>query len=297
MPSNDGAFQGDGSFRLGVLAVCGLVFAGGLYLRFHGDVPMPKLPSGPAPASAASLRSLDFSVNVFRALVEKDAIDAGVPAPGADELEQLFPYDVAEPHRVLTAFGPALETRDLAIALRVDRPPTGGGDQLVLHIENKTDRHVAYHVDTRPSVDPHACVDKIDIPHDAMALAPHEAIDRTECGLRPGAPTAVFVDRVETLVVPALSYHYVSRLFPPHIGLDSRATRGHVPPKGAICSDIPEQAIRRGLEKGEVSWRDVVDFYARESCAKFIFPVGYRAFTRAGERSLPVPQKGVAGPL
>jgi hypothetical protein len=296
MPKSDGAFRSDGSFRLTALAVCGLVFAGGMYLRFHADVPMPKLPSGPAPASAATLRSLDFSVNVYRALVEKDAVEAGVPVPGTDELEQLFPYDVAEPRHLLTAFGAAFETRDLVISLRVE-PPANGGDQLVLRIENKTDRHVAYHVDTRPSDDAHFCVYKIDIPHDAMALAPHEVINRTECGLRPGAPASLWVDRVETMIVPALSYHYVSRLFPAHIGLDVRATRGHVPPKGAICTDIPEQAIRRGIEKGEVSWRDVVDFYARESCAKFIFPVGYRAFTKAGERPLPVPQRGAGAPM
>jgi hypothetical protein len=88
--------------------------------------------------------------------------------------------------------------------------------------------------------------------------------------------------------LPRLSYFYVSRLFPSHIGLEGQSTRGHVAPAGNICTNIPEQAIRRGIERGEVSWRDVVDFYARHSCERYIFPVGYRAFTRTGAYQLPV---------
>jgi hypothetical protein len=288
MLSNDAGFwQGD-RFRFGAFALAALVLGAGLYMRFDYDVPMPPPPARPKP-DPATLRSLDFTANMYRALVEKDALDFGVPVPAPADLEQVFPYDVADPRQVLTPGGPPLETRALTMSLRVGHAGALGTDHLILRIENRTDDSVAYRVETRPDGDPRTCMDKNDLPHNAVALAPHEAAERTECTTRNGAVATVTVVRVETLVIPPLSYYYVSRLFPPHIGLDARTTRRHVPPKGAICSDIPEQAIRRALEKGEASWRDVIDFYARESCAKFIFSVGYRAFTVAGEQPLPVP--------
>jgi hypothetical protein len=80
----------------------------------------------------------------------------------------------------------------------------------------------------------------------------------------------------------------VGRLFPPHIGLDARPTRGHRPRAGIICADIPEQAIRIAMEKGATSWRDVIDFYARHSCVRHIFYEEYKAFARAGAYELPV---------
>ncbi len=288
MLSNDGGFwRGDG-FHFGAFALAALILGGGLYKRFDYEVPMPPLPARPK-VDPPSLRSLDFTANMYRALVEKDALDYGVAVQAPADLEQVFPYAADEPAHLLTPGGPPLETRDLSLSLRIGHAGALAIDHLILRIENRTDSSVAYRVETRPGGDPRTCMDKNDLPHNALALAPHEAVERTECTTRLGAVASVTVVRVETMLVPPLSYYYVSRLFPPHIGLDARTTRRHVPPKGAICTDIPEQAIRRALENGGTSWRDVIDFYARESCAKFIFPVGYRAFTIAEQRPLPVP--------
>ena len=292
MLSNDGGFWSDERFRLGAIAVGALAVALGLYLRFDYALPMPPLPARPRP-DPVTLRSLDFTANMYQALVEKDALDYGVPPPRMEDLAQLFPYDVAEPKATLSPGAAPLETRDLTLSVRVGRAGALATDHVILRIENHSDSDVAYRVETRPGAsDPRTCMDKSDLPHNALALAPHEVVERTECTTRNGLVTSVTVTRVETMAIPPLSYFYVSRLYPQHIGLDVRTTRRHVPPKGAICTDIPEQAILRGIEKGAVSWRDVIDFYARESCAKFIFPVGYRAFTEAGQQTLPVPMKG-----
>jgi hypothetical protein len=119
-----------------------------------------------------------------------------------------------------------------------------------------------------------------------VALNAHEKIERTECVLDRGArPT---LETVESIALPELGYYYVSRLPPAHIGLDPRTARGHKAAKGEACSYVPEQAIRIGLQKGTVSWRDVIDFYARHRCETYLFPVGYRAISRPGERRLPV---------
>jgi hypothetical protein len=293
MLRGDGGFFGDEKVRLGAVGFALLLVGVVVYLRFDYEVPMPPPPPRPKP-DQATLRSLDFNATMYRASLEKDASDYGVPAPTPEDMAVLFPYDVAEPRQLLGAGTPPIQTRDLLLSVRIGRTGEPPQDHIILRIENRTDGAVAYRVDTRLEGDARVCLDKSDLPHNAIALAPHDAVERTECTTHNGALTAVTVMRVETLAIPSLSYFYVSRLFPPHIGLDARPTRHHVPPKGAICTDIPEQAIRRGLERGEVSWRDVIDFYARESCAKFIFPVGYRAFTRDGAQSLPVPLKGPA---
>jgi len=297
MASQDEWILSFGRFRMVAVAAAVLLFLGGMRLRFGYDVPMPPAPARPAAATTQSLRSLDFSQNLYKAELEADARNFGVAVP-AGELDLPFDYDVSEPRQSLVAGGTALDTRDLLLSLKIERVATRftngsmTSEHLVLRIENKTDHALAYRVETRPPVDDRLCIDKGDLAHDALAVAPHGVVERTECPTRNGTVTSLAVVRVETLALPAISYYYVSQLFPPHIGLDLRSTRGHRAPKGAICSDIPEQAIRRAMEKGEAAWRDIVDFYARESCAKFMFPQGYRAFTRPNERPLPVPQKG-----
>jgi hypothetical protein len=299
MPSQVEDFGSGRRFKYLVAGGAAVLFAGVLWLRFSYELPMPPLPPRPSAASAQALRSLDYSQNLYRALLDKDAQELGVSRPGA-EMELPFDYDLSEPHRNLLAGGAPFETRDLLLTAKVDRVAarfTNGSmvsDHLILRIENKTDHAVAYRVETKPPIDPRVCLDKGDLGHDAIALAPHAVAERTECPARNGSVTSLTVLRVETLGIPMLSFYYVSRLHPAHIGLDVRTTRGHTPPKGAICADIPEQAIRRAMEKGETSWRDVIDFYARENCEKYLFVAGYRAFTKPSERPLPA-QPGPAG--
>lgn len=269
--------------------ITGCVFAGGLYLRFNYEPTLPPRPPRPATTDIAAFRALDYDPNIYRARVEQDAAELGVRA---DPLTQNFRFDSTEPDRLLQVGGAPLDTPNLTLSLRSARMTIKAGkgtvetDHLILRIENRTGRHLAYRVDAELPLDPRGCVQKADLPLDAIAIAPHETLERTECG-RDGVDHLT-IARVETMELPPLAYYYVSQLFPAHIGLDARATHGHTPPKGSVCGDVPEQAIRRGMEKGQVSWRDVVDFYARHTCAKYIFQVGYRAFTRPDERPLPV---------
>lgn len=267
--------------------------AGGLYLRFDYEPRLPPRPPRPPPQDTmAAFRSLDWDPNIYRAGVERDAAELHLPPSAPDDLGRLFPYEVAEPHRTLKIGGSSLETHDLTLSLSGARMQAKQNQvmvvtrHLVLRITNRTDEYLAYRVETKPPIDPFVCHEKNDLPHNAIALAPKESIERTECG-REGIDS-VTVERVETLELPALSYHYVSRLFPQHIGLDPRSTRGHETKSGKICADIPEQTIRLGMEKGVVTWRDVIDFYARHPCMRYIFYEGYKAFAKAQERALPV---------
>ena len=279
-----------------------VLLAGATAYRFDDDfaAKLPPLPPKPTVADAKEvLRSRDFSPAMYRAFVEQDAQAAGVPAPPGGVPDRPFDYETSSQSVVLKPGERARDMGRLRLSVYVENlnaTSTSGSyrtKHLVLRIENRTDEYLAYQIATRPKGGAQMCGYKGDLAHNAIALAPHESVERTECLFRESMNLAV--ERTETLAVPPFSYHYVSRLHPPHLGMDTRATRGHRASQGAPCLDIPEQTIRVGLDKGQVTWRDVVDFYARHRCETYLFPVGYRAFTRPAQYRLPVAQKDVEG--
>jgi hypothetical protein len=97
---------------------------------------------------------------------------------------------------------------------------------------------------------------------------------------------ALAVSRAETVEVPPLSAWYLDHVPLSAVGLEPRFTRGHLAPEtGARCTFAMPQAVRSGLERGEIGWRDLIDFYARHRCQTYQFPLSYRAFKQDGERS------------
>jgi hypothetical protein len=156
---------------------------------------------------------------------------------------------------------------------------------MVLSIENTTDTALAYKIDTRPSRGTQACQQKEDLIHNAMAVAAGDAELRSECIYRSG--WKLKIRKVETVELPPVSYHYVSRLPAPQIGIERRATRGHRPPRGKSCQLVLPATVAKGIESGETPWLDVVDFYARHRCETYTFPGSYKAIQQAGEVELP----------
>jgi hypothetical protein len=208
------------------------------------------------------------------------------------DLSLVFPYDGSDPHKSLMPGEPPVETRDLKLSTRTETSSATmnrgsfQANTLILRIENKSDRYVAYRVDTHTSAQPETCMAKADFPHDAIAMAPHEIIERSECLMTDKMTFSV--EHVETMLLPALSYYYVSMLRPLAIGLDARTTRGHRPPARSVCDAIPDTQIKVALDKGNISWRDIIDYYARHSCERYLLPIGYHAFSKANELPLPV---------
>jgi len=45
--------------------------------------------------------------------------------------------------------------------------------------------------------------------------------------------------------------------------------------------------VRSGIERGDITWRDLADFYARHRCQTYPFPPKYHAFRENGEQALP----------
>jgi len=274
----------DPQFRLSVVAGGVVLVAVITYLRFCGTMslpPKPPPPSGPSGTTRELLSKSTASPSVYLGFIERDASAAGTHAPTLDEMARKFPYRVDESRHVLEPGQPAIEVAGLR--LHVER---SGGD-VVLAIRNLAAADVAYEVTTTPSSGAQLCAGARPLPMNAMVIAKGASETRTECVWREGM--AIAVTKVETLELPPLSAWYVGQVPPSLVGIDERISRGHrgVDTKDP-CRAVMSQVVRAGIDRGDIGWRDLVDFYARHRCQTYQFPPKYRAFKNDGERSLPV---------
>jgi hypothetical protein len=269
--------------------------------RFSYTLELPAKPPKPPPVDQDALRRMDFdNPNLYRGYLEQDSTTYGVRRTTPDEMTKPFPYENSSVARRVKLGAPPIETGMLKIwadtqKLTVRKAKgTTTANHIVLHIENTTDRPVAYRVQTALGVVDDVCRGMAALEHNAMVVMPKKAVMRTECFARDGID--LHVTQVETLQLPALSAYYVSRLFPAHIGMPERSSQGHKTPAGATCATVPQQTILIGMGKGTVSWRDIVDFYARHRCETYDFPIGYRAFQKANQYKLPVSSRTLPAP-
>ena len=79
------------------------------------------------------------------------------------------------------------------------------------------------------------------------------------------------------MAVPALAYHYLVKLRPVAVLGNARVVEGHtLPPNHTPCAGVPRQRIEQAARAGRATWADVIDFYARYSCDRWEYRVGYR---------------------
>lgn len=241
--------------------------------------PKPEL-VGPTGSQRQQLGKSMASPSVYKDFLAKDASTAGVPTPSIDDMKRKLVYRVDEGRHLLEVGQPAIEVA--GVKLRADQ----SGDTLVLQIDNMTGSDLAYSVVTSVTPNVSGCGSARVLPFNAMVLTKGGSETRVECVFRPG--TAIAVKRVETVELSPLSAWYISLVPPMMVGVEERIARGHQPPdRGERCSMTMSQALRSGLESGEIGWRDLVDFFARHRCATYRFPISYRAFKVDGERELP----------
>jgi hypothetical protein len=256
--------------------------------------PTPKRPEPPPPPSSMINSDMRFSVVYYKALIEQDAKSYGVPAPAYDDLLESNPYFEELRDRQRLRLKAPIETRHLRVSLEVKRQTaiiesnSLATDHLVLRIENRTPLHLAYRIQTSVP-EKGKCTMKADLPHNAMALEPEQTILRTECLYRKEA--TVDITRIEVIELPALSAYYVSRVPPNNTLYDPRTAAGHTPPRGTICAQtFSWREIKEGLDKKDLGWRDVVDFYARHSCSEYSF---FKSYRYRGDPSAPLPARAL----
>ena len=254
--------------------------------------PTPKRPEPPPPPSAMINSEQRFSVLYYRALVEQDAKAYGVAAPSYEDMQQANPYfDELQGKQHLRIKAP-IETRHLRVSLEVSKQTTIieshtlSTDHLVLRIENLTPLYLAYRIQTSVA-DKHKCTMKAEVPHNAIALEPKQTTLRTECLFRKDAQ--IDITGIEVIELPALSAYYVSRVPPNSTLYDPRTSAGHTPPRGVMCPQtFSWREIKEGIDKKELGWRDVMDFYARHNCTEYSF---FKSYRYRGDPSAPLPAR------
>jgi hypothetical protein len=271
-----------------VVGVAGIaVVAGIAAVRFCGSVslpPKPAPPSSPSGTSSELLGKSSASPAVYQDFVTRDAATAGVRAPTLEELARKLPYRVEEARHVLEVGRPAIELA--GVRLRAVRVNEG----LALEIANATGSDIAYAIASAPL--PAAnCNAAPARPFNAMTIARDQRETRVECTW--ASRMTVAITRVETIEVSPLSAWYLNHVPPSLVGIEPRIARGHVSAVTQRCSPVLPQAVRSGLERGEIGWRDLVDFYARHRCQTYQFPLLYRAFKEDNERSVPAVSAGM----
>ncbi len=270
----------ESQFRIGVLAGGVLLVAAIAYLRFCGSLSLPAKPPAPTGPTGTERELLARSTGtpaVYQSFVERDAQAAGVRAPTIEEMARKLAYRVDEVRHVLELGKPPIEVAGLR--LHVER----SADSVVLVMQNLVEADVAYEVTTQPSVG--GCNAARPLPFNAMTIAKGGSETRTECVWRDGM--SIIVTKVETLEVSPLSAWYLSQVPPKLVGIDDRIARGHHVSGREQCSPVTSAIVRSGIERGDITWRDLADFYARHRCQTYQFPSKYRAFKADGERQLP----------
>lgn len=280
----------DGQFRAGVIGGGILLALGIAALRFCGSVSLPpasqRAPTEvPTEVSGTSSDLLSASVTspaMYLDLLARDAAAAGLPKPTIAEMSRKLPYRVDEREHVLEVGQRPIELAGLALRA------VSTGEALGLEIRNTTRSELAYLVIT---TDPGTCAAARPLPLNVMVIGAQQHETRVECVWREDA--TITITRVETIELPPLSAWYVSQVPPAVLGIEDRIARGHrVERTGEPCTSIIPQAVKSGLERGEIGWRDLVDFYARHRCQTYQFPLSYRAFKSEGALRLPVSGTG-----
>lgn len=278
----------DQTFQIGAVAG-GAVLIGILsYVRFCGSVSLP--PKGPPPVVATGterqmIERASQSPEQYREFLSKDATQAGTPAPTIDEMSRKLPYRVDEARHVLEAGQPPIELAGLR--LRVVK----GVETFNLEIQNVTGSNAAYNVVTEPIPNASSCTKVDPLPLDVLVIPKGSTEVRVECSWHDGI--ALAVKKVETLELGPLQSYYVSEVPPDFFGIDYRIARAHHGVENKQGCGHRSGSVMTGIDRGEISWRDLVDFYARHRCQTYHFPASYRAFTQDGQKQLPAVGAGM----
>jgi hypothetical protein len=276
-------WMSDSQFRLGTLAAAAVLVLVIIYLRFCGSLALPDKPPppmGPSGTQRELLTRSTASPTVYKGFLESDASTAGLNAPSVADMSKKLPYRVDEARHVLDPGQPPIDVAGLR--LHVERT----GDQIITVIENKLASDVAYNVVTAPSSGVALCNSAPPLPFNALVISKGGSERRTECVWREGM--SIIVTKVETMELSPLSAWYLSQVPPAQVGIEDRIARGH---RGVqtteICSPIMPAVVRTGIDRGNIGWRDLADFYARHRCQTYVFPSSYRALKKDGERPIP----------
>jgi len=257
-------------------------------VRFCGSVSLPPKPPAPIVASGTETQMMAktaASPQQYLDYLSKDATLAGIGAPTLEEMSRKLPYRVDEARHVLEVGQAPLELAGLKLRA------VKGVDSFNLEITNLTGANVAYEVVTEPIPNARSCSSAAPIGLDVMVLGKGVAETRVECSWHDGI--ALAIKKVETLELNAMETYYIRQVPPEFVGIDDRIARSHHGVETKERCGNRAGSVQTGIDRGEITWRDLVDFYARHRCQTYHFPATYRAVTIDGQHTLPATGAGM----
>lgn len=244
----------------------------------------PNLPP-PPPAHTQSVaksaaKKFRYTPGFYKALLVHDARDYGVAEFDPESLREVNRFVPEYRGKFLIKPGDrGLETQHLRITATIDKKwvvkqdARFRTDHLNLRIENKSDKNLAYIVETS-LFDEKFCTSRGLRLHNALSIHPREVIERSECIYH--GTNDLWVERVDVLEMTELGYYYIGRLTPLTVGIEPRIAEQHRPPTGAqYCRHIPQEELAAAGNSGD-RWPHVMDFYARHNCDEYWFFSAYR---------------------
>lgn len=276
----------DNQFRIVVALVALALVVLVVRLRFCYAPSLPDKPPRPKVDLAAAAKKVRASEGVYLEHLKSDARAVGIEAPTIDQMRVTFPHRADDSGWTLGPGDPPVEAAGLRIRAITRRPEVGRHPILALEITNTTESPLAYRVDTRPTRGTRSCGQREAVPYNALTIQAGATIVRGECIYKRGWRLAV--DRVESVTLPPLPYVYVSKIQPVVTNLEPRLARDHRAAGRVMCDMAVPAAVISSLERGEIAWRDVIDFYGRHRCETYKFPGAYKAFSGANDPELPV---------
>ncbi|PID38937.1 MAG: hypothetical protein CSA65_04660 [Proteobacteria bacterium] len=254
------------------------------------SVDLTQLPSprkAPPSAETSVVLSDRYKTGYYQGQLDDDCKLYKIRRVTIDTLRSGNPYTIEFSGNQRLKPGKKLETASLV--LRALRRKLMVGEEghgmraphLLLRIENRTDKFLAYRVQTRVSGKKTV---KASIAHNALTLKPRQKVTRSEALFR--RASGVTVQTVEVVELTRLGYHYVTRLDPVRLQFSKRTAGSHNFGGLRPCKLLPWRAIREGMKAGETRWYDVVDFYSRHNCSEYTFFREYR-WSPKGVKTLP----------
>lgn len=228
----------------------------------------------------------------YWSLLKKDAKEFGVKAPRKSKWLAAQRYQKRHKKSKILQAKQRWSTGPLLFKVKVEKVAyMRGGARVksrhtILAVQNKGKHPVAYRVVARAK-QRGTCEVRGTRRHNALVLAPRERAELTICA----GKVAVEVLEASSTTLHPLSYRYLNQIPPQVFGLDAARSAAHRPAsRTRVCTHLPAGKMARALKKGEIRWRDIVDYYRRHNCARFEMPRGYRA-ARKSLAELPVQLK------
>lgn len=278
----------DQQFQLGVGAGAIALVTVITVVRFCGSVSLPPKPAMPVVASGTETQMMAktaASPQQYLDYLSRDSTLAGIGAPTLEEMSRKLPYRVDEVRHVLEVGQAPIELAGLRLRA------VKGVDSFNLEIANLTGTNAAYEVVTEPIPNARSCMKAAPLPLDVMVISKGATETRVECSWHDGM--ALAIKKVETLELNPLQAFYVRQVPPEFVGIDERIARSHHGVDNKEGCGNRAGSVRTGIDRGEITWRDLVDFYARHRCQTYHFPATYRAVTIDGQHTLPATSAGM----